>query len=102
MDIKEFTTDNMTPLVGTRWTLQAPDGKSYELELTDVIKTLDRHVDPRFTRDSFSLQFLGPADVLLPQSTYPLSHEAVGGPHHIFIVPTARDAKGYRYEAVFT
>lgn len=102
MEISDFTTDNMTPLVGTSWRLDAPNGQQYELELVQVLKTLDKHIDPRFHRDTFSLQFIGPPDVLLPQAMYPLTHEAIGGPHHIFIVPLARDPRGYLYEAVFT
>ena len=76
MDISEFTTENMKPLVGTSWRLEAPNGQQYDLELVDV--------------------------VLLPQAAYPLSNDTIGGPHLIFIVPTAREQRGYRYEAIFT
>ena len=102
MDISEFTTENMTPLVGTSWRLDAPNGQQYTIELVGVLKTVDKHIDPRFQRDTFSLQFIGPPDVLFPQATYPLSNDVVGGPHHIFIVPLAREPRGYRYEAIFT
>lgn len=102
MDISEFTTENMQPLVGTPWKLEAPNGQTYELKLTEVVKTIDKHVDSRYLRDCFSLQFLGPAEPYLPQATYAMSNDAIGGPHSIFIVPVSRDAQGYRYEAVFT
>lgn len=48
---------------------------------------------------SFRLEFLGPADPILPQATYRFAGE--GTDHDIFIVPIAKDAGGVRYEAVF-
>jgi uncharacterized protein DUF6916 len=48
---------------------------------------------------SFRLEFLGPADPVLPQATYGFGNgEAT---HDIFIVPVGREAGGIRYEAVF-
>jgi hypothetical protein len=102
MELTEFTAEKMQPLVGTSWRLEAPNGQQYNLELVEVQTTLDKHVDERLTRDTFSLQFIGPPEVLLPQATYALTNDAIGGPHHIFIVPVAREPRGYRYEAVFT
>ena len=52
-------------------------------------------------RDSFSIFFRGPADVLLPQRMYDLIADRESLPH-LFIVPVGREAKGYEYEAVFT
>jgi Domain of unknown function (DUF6916) len=49
---------------------------------------------------SFSLEFLGPIDPVLPQAIYHFSHDVLGA-HDIFIVPIGRDAEGTRYEAVF-
>ncbi len=48
---------------------------------------------------SFRLEFLGPADPVLPQATYRFA--GGGTDHDIFIVPIAKDAGGVRYEAVF-
>jgi hypothetical protein len=102
MDISEFTADLLKPHVGTTFRLDAPDGKQYDLTLASVTKVLDKHVDQRFRRDSFTLLFDGPPQPYLPQAIYPLTHDALGGPHGIFIVPTGRTANGYVYEAVFT
>jgi hypothetical protein len=102
MDISEFTVDNMTPLVGSTWQLETPDGQTFDLHLKEVLKTLDKHVDQRFKRDSFSLQFVGPSGVYLPQATYAMTHEQTGGPNPIFLVPTGREGDAYRYEAIFT
>lgn len=91
----------MSPYVGSifRITVQ---GQTYELKLVEVLKTLDRHVDQRFKRDSFSMYFQGPPQPFFPQATYAFSHDALGGPHYIFIVPTSRGPEGFLYEAVFT
>jgi hypothetical protein len=48
---------------------------------------------------SFRLEFLGPADPVLPQAIYRFVKGDAG--HDIFIVPVARDAGGVRYEAIF-
>lgn len=50
---------------------------------------------------AFSLLWQGPEAPALPQGTYPLSHASIGT-HDIFLVPVARTADGFQYEAVFT
>jgi hypothetical protein len=102
MDLSEFTADLLQPHVGTTFRLAAPDGTQHDLKLTKVTKVVDQHVDPRFHRDSFTLLFSGPAQPYLPQATYPLTHDSLGGPYEIFIVPTGQDATGFHYQAVFT
>jgi len=102
METGEFTADLLQPHVGTTFRLDAPDGKQYDLKLTAVTKVVDKHVDPRFGRDSFTLMFSGPAKPYLPQATYPMTHESLGGPHDIFIVPTGQTPDGFHYQAVFT
>ena len=102
MELDDFTSENMTPYVGSMFHLTAPNGQTYDLKLVQVLKTVDQHVDQRFKRDSFSLFFQGPLQPYLPQATYPLTHDALGGPHHVFIVPTTRRQEGFLYEAVFT
>lgn len=104
MHVDEFTSENITPYVGSMFRLAAPDGQTYELQLVRVLKTMDQHVDQHRsrTRDTFSMYFQGPPQPYLPQATYSFSHDALGGPHHIFIVPTSRGQEGFLYEAVFT
>jgi hypothetical protein len=48
---------------------------------------------------SFRLEFLGPAEPVLPQAIYRFGKDETA--HDIFIVPVAREAGGIRYEAVF-
>ena len=47
----------------------------------------------------FWLQWLGPADPVLPQAMYRMA--VAGAEHEIFIVPISRNEGGTRYEAVF-
>lgn len=51
-------------------------------------------------RAPFSLVFRGPRGVALPQGTYRVEHDDLGG-FPLFLVPIAPDATGPRYEAVF-
>lgn len=48
----------------------------------------------------FSLYFRGDGNFALSQQTYRLEHEQLGE-LLIFLVPTARNADGFQYEAVF-
>ena len=50
--------------------------------------------------ERFSLYFIGPADHYLSQATYSLEHQRMGG-FELFLVPVARDERGFQYEAVF-
>lgn len=48
----------------------------------------------------FSLVFRGPLDRPLEQGLHPMTHETMGT-ESLFLVPIAREADGFRYEAVF-
>jgi hypothetical protein len=102
MQLNEITWQTMEPYVGQTFRIDFAGGQHVDLKLTDVKKVIDVHVDPRLTRDTFSLYFVGPAEAFLPQATYPLLHETLDEPLHIFIVPVGKVAEGFRYEAVFT
>ena len=102
MELNELTAEILLPLVGTIFRTEVPEGRTCDLRLIEVAKGVDRHVSPRSERDQFSLIFAGPVEPCLPQATYPMHHEVLGGPMPIFIVPIARNEEGYRYEAVFT
>ena len=49
----------------------------------------------------FSILFRGPAEPVLPQAIYQLSHAALGA-QDLFLVPIGPDGEGMAYEAVFT
>jgi hypothetical protein len=48
----------------------------------------------------FSILFRGPLESPFEQGTYPLQHAGLGHAS-LFLVPVAREADGFRYEAVF-
>ena len=74
--------------------------REVELEL-DEVKPFPELTHSRGDVERFSVYFYGPGDFFLPQMTYTLEHERLG-PADIFIVPVAQDARGFRYEAVFS
>jgi hypothetical protein len=51
-------------------------------------------------RPPFSLIFIGPGDMILPQRLYQLTHEEMGEVT-IFLVPVGKDNRGVLYQAVF-
>lgn len=51
-------------------------------------------------RRQFTLVFRGPAEPMLPQQIYPLTHDELG-PLDLFLVPIGPDQVGMRYQAAF-
>lgn len=90
----DLSIDHFAGGVGQSFTLQAGD-QSLDLVL-DTVEPLSRSVREA---GAFRLEFVGPADPILPQAIYPVR---VGDDEHdIFIVPIACDGSGTRYEAIF-
>lgn len=73
--------------------------EAVELELT-AVKGYPGHSGDQQGMERFSLFFEGPSTPLLPQSTYSLEHDGMGG-FDLFIVPIKPDSESSRYEAVF-
>lgn len=90
-----FTKESFAEHLNTKFHIPLQPSGAVELELTEVVSTLST---PR--QEQFSIIFLGPANIYLPQSTYSMRHDAMGE-LDLFIVPVGRDSKGFRYEAVF-
>ena len=87
------------PHVGDSFTVDGADGSSVAL-------TLDAATAARWQPEgeealAFELIFRGPSDPVLPQATYPLTHEGIGA-IDVFIVPLSRDEDGTTYQAVFS
>jgi hypothetical protein len=101
MDLNELTYDNVLPHVGSTFRINFPE-RAIELKLSRVDHLREKHTSKRLFRDSFSMIFTGPSDVMLQQGMYPMHHGALGEELQIFIVPIAREDEGYQYEAVFT
>jgi hypothetical protein len=80
------------------------EGQDYDVAVGgDIVKLVLAQVQPLAqamrAAGGFRLEFLGPADPILPQAIYVF--EGHGEPKEIFIVPIARDTDGTRYEAIF-
>jgi hypothetical protein len=93
------TVEDFAPLVGERFTLDAGEAGTFELEL--IAATPARNPGPEGTRHPFTVEFLGPADPVAAQQTVRLNNERLGE-LEIFIVPVGRDDSGTAYEAVFS
>lgn len=101
LSLATCTVETFRPQLDTRFDLTAPTGEQVALRLVQAVAA---HPSPApsasGSREPFSLLLVGPARPLLPQSTYPLEHEALGD-LELFLVPVARGADGASYEAVF-
>ncbi|HVQ40190.1 MAG TPA: hypothetical protein VMS31_21800 [Pyrinomonadaceae bacterium] len=75
------------------------DAEAVDLELVQV-KGYMKNPGDQEGMERFSIFFTGPAKPFLPQSTYALSHDAMGT-FDLFLVPIKPDGEGSRYEAVF-
>ncbi|MCU0296139.1 MAG: hypothetical protein MUD05_08820 [Candidatus Nanopelagicales bacterium] len=92
---------HFTPLLGQRFDLELEPGRGMAAELAEATALQSPGLATR--REAFSLMFKGPAQPLLPQSTYRVTHEAgCLPPMDIFIVPVRGGADAVWYEAVFT
>jgi len=72
-------------------------------ETTDPIELeLVEATEPKITprQEVFSLIFLGPKDLLLPQRMYQLAHDRLSS-GTLFLVPMGQSEEGIRYEAAF-
>ncbi len=71
-----------------------------DLELVSV-KVIRRPIPGVTTRHAFSLIFRGPGDRMLRQGTYRFENDTIG-PLEFTIAPIGPDAKGLRYQAIFS
>lgn len=100
--IEWLTHEHFAPLVGQDLAVDAGGAGEVTMRLVEAAAgTLPGGRGPDGQeRMQFSLIFRGPADRLLPQGTYAVTHEALGE-QELFLVPLGRDADGVRYEAAF-
>jgi hypothetical protein len=96
--MKSLTEEEFSKHIGTRF---RPELGEHEvnLTLTEVKRYMPEPSEEKGL-ERFSVFFDGPSDVVLPQQTYHLQHEAMGE-FDIFLGPIAQNANGFRYEAVF-
>lgn len=93
----EYSLERFSPTIGEIYRIDFGEAGTVELELVEATAVPG---GKNATPAPFTLQFRGPAEPVLAQATYRLSHAALGT-LEIFIVPTAADADGAAYEAVF-
>lgn len=104
MNLDEFSAEAIRPHVGTNFHVNLEDGQTFDILLEEVKVMNEKHVSPRMKRDAFSLFFVGSNNVLMQQYTYSITHDDLGGPWPMFIVPVGRrESTGqFLYEAAFT
>jgi hypothetical protein len=85
--------------LNTNFRVQAESPKPIELKLIAVTpRPSDAHEEAGMER--FSAVFSGPGDIFLPQQTYHLLHPEMGE-FDVFLVASAREPDGFKYEAVY-
>lgn len=99
--LDQLTVESFEPHVGTSYWVVFPNGHKVELRLERVGRVMESEA-ARLRRIAFSLFFLGPKSLRLPQDTYTIAHESFPEPLGIFLVPVAEEPRGFVYEAVFT
>ena len=93
--LKDWTHDSFVKQLNTSFVAQHPHWGDVTLELVNVSELRET---PR--QRMFSLLFRGPLEQFLDQGAFPVSHASMS-PETLFLVPVAREADGFRYEAVF-
>src|SRR5262245_7081095 len=102
--LDQLTIETFEPLVGTTFWLHTENATGrhkVELRLENAAKVMESEA-AQLQRAPFSLYFVGPGSLYLEQKVYHLTHDAFSDGLDIFLVPVAKDARGYLYEAVFT
>jgi len=102
--LERITIDTFAPLVGQAFHLHVegrePLGMTLET-VSEIPVAGWRAEEVAAHRQPFSLLFLGPPNVVLPQAIYRFEHDGIGT-FEMFIVPIGRTAEGVSYEAVFS
>jgi len=84
---------------GQPFVIRLPAGGSQDLELI-AVQDLGRRRTADGELSNYALTFRARASTVLPQGTYRLEHGTLGA-MDVFLVPSARDGEGVRYEAIF-
>lgn len=99
-EIQELSLEHFLPLLGQSFFLHLGNGETYTLKLDEAVP-LGSAPGPEF-RQPFALYLHHPrGDAYLPQRTYCLEHPNLGA-LDLFMVPLGPDAKGMRYEIIFS
>jgi hypothetical protein len=96
---ESLTEANFAQHLNTTFRVHVTAPRPIELELVGV-EGWNIRPEEQSGMERFSIYFHGPADLYMPQGVYKLEHEQMGT-FDLFLVPIAKDASGFRYEAVF-
>lgn len=96
--LEDLSAASFEPHLGSEFTVES-GGVVVALKL-DSVRLLG-HRRPEAVRDPFSLGFVGPQGLRLPQEIYQFSREGFGVAG-IFITQTGDGARGSEFEAIFT
>ena len=107
MDLSELTLEAAKPFEGKTFEVSLPDGNKVSMTLEEVVEyplrvaRRRRNALASSQRAPFSLFFVGPPELVLPQGMYKFESPDLTLPE-LFIVPVSNDETGTEYEAVFT
>ena len=93
--LKDWTHASFKENLNTAFALQHPRWGNVTVELVAVSELRET---PR--QRMFSLVFRGDLEQPMEQGLFSMTHEKMGT-ESLFLVPIAREADGFRYEAVF-
>lgn len=96
--LEELTAEDFQAQLGSTFDTAVAAGRTLALELVEARVTGGAW--KAGGRTAFALLFRGPAEAPLHQGTFRMRH-AVLGELDVFLVPVARQADGFRYEAIF-
>ncbi len=97
--VEELNEGSFSTVVNTIFKFEVAPAQTVELKLVEVHGE-SSGMPKAEGQERFALYFVGPGESFLPQKSYPVRHEQIGD-FEIFLVPIAREADGFRYEAVF-
>jgi hypothetical protein len=100
--LEQLNFESFAGLVKTHFRVWSDAQDSVDLELCEVTtrRVFSTGGARNLTYENFALEFLGPADRLLPQRMYWFESAPIGR-FELFIVPVSRDPNGTRYQATF-
>ncbi len=102
--LETFTVETFSPHVGDKFRVAYEATSTLELTLASASE-LGTESAKEWSKASgrapFTLTFVGPRELTLPQQIYRLEHDGMG-PFEIFLVPIGPNKEGMRYEAIFT
>jgi hypothetical protein len=94
-----LTEKEFSKYVNTKFRVELEGENSLDLELTEVKGYMSKH-NEQTGMERFSIYFQGPAEPSLPQKLYPFQHAEMGS-FEMFLVPIAKNDRGFSYESVF-